>query len=363
MPETDHEKYMKRCLELASRAEGLTFPNPLVGSVIVSEGRIIGEGYHCRAGEPHAEVNAIASVKERSLIPSSVLYVSLEPCSHYGKTPPCANLILDEGIKKVVVGTIDTSDKVAGQGVALLRDSGVDVISGVLDDECRRINRRFFSFHEKKRPYITLKWAQSTDGFIDADRKPGYVTGPNWITGMPERTLVHKWRSEEEAILVGAGTIRTDNPSLNVRYWTGRDPLRIILSRTGKTGGYPGKNQTKGTVIVFSEVAGDINSKEKRRLLKKNVPAARQITEELYRMGIQSLLVEGGASVLNHFIAAGMWDEARIFTGKTCFGSGIEAPLIKGVNHGSARFKYSDLQIVLNDNNILDPIDILHNYI
>ena len=206
MPESTDNKFMKRCLDLAVRAEGMTYPNPLVGSVIVYEGVIIGEGYHLRAGAPHAEVNAINSVSDKLLLSKSTLYVSLEPCSHSGKTPPCADFIVSNNIPRVVVGTADTSSKVSGRGISRLKTAGCDVICGILEAECRSINRRFFTFHEKGRPYITLKWAQSADGYIDVPRNGKSKSKPAWITGKSERVLVHRWRASEQSILVGAHT-------------------------------------------------------------------------------------------------------------------------------------------------------------
>lgn len=233
MKESVENKFMRRCLEMAAKAEGLTYPNPMVGAVVVCNGKIIGEGYHLRAGEPHAEVIAINSVPDKSELKDSTLYVSLEPCSHFGKTPPCADFIISHSIPRIVIGAPDTSDKVSGQGLFRLRNAGCEVITGVLEDECRRLNRRFFTFHEKKRPYITLKWAQSADGYLDILRSEKERIEPTWITGKPERSLVHRWRAEEESILVGAGTVRVDNPKLNVRDWKGKDPLRLILSSSG----------------------------------------------------------------------------------------------------------------------------------
>ena len=221
-------KFMKRCLELADKALGFTFPNPVVGCVIVYNGAIIGEGYHLKAGGPHAEVIAIGSVASRELLKSSVLYVNLEPCSHFGKTPPCADLVINSGIRKVVIGTKDTSGNVGGNGILKLKKAGCDVITGILEDECRWINRRFFTFHEKKRPYIILKWAQSADGFIDFIRDDRNIQKPAWITGEAERVLVHKWRCDEQVILAGARTIKMDNPRLNVREWTGDDPVFVL---------------------------------------------------------------------------------------------------------------------------------------
>ena len=345
------DKYMRRCLELAAKAEGMTYPNPLVGAILVHNNTIIGEGFHIRAGGPHAEVIAIGSVADKSLIPHSTLYVSLEPCSHFGKTPPCSELIIKSQIPKIVVGTTDTSDKVSGNGIKQLREAGREVITGVLNEECRRINKRFFTFHEKKRPYITLKWARSSDGFIDKVRPEGSQSGPNWISGKPERILVHKWRSEEQAILAGGVTIRNDNPMLNVRYWPGRDPLKVVLSKSGDIANYLRLNETNGTIIVFSEVAGESFVNTRWVKLEKEIPAARQIADYLYSEGIQSLLIEGGASVLKHFIETGLWDEARIFTGKTEFNNGIRAPEIDGLLYSFSGFEATRLETVVNEYN------------
>jgi diaminohydroxyphosphoribosylaminopyrimidine deaminase / 5-amino-6-(5-phosphoribosylamino)uracil reductase len=345
------EKYMLRCLELAGRAEGMTYPNPMVGAVVVHNDIIIGEGYHIRAGGPHAEVIAIDSVTDKELIPESTLYVSLEPCSHFGKTPPCTDLIIRSQIPKIVVGTTDTSLKVSGDGIRKLREAGREVITGMLDEECRRINRRFFTFHEKKRPYITLKWAQSSDGFIDIVRTDESPAGPHWISGKPERVLVHKWRSEEQAILVGAGTVRNDNPSLNVRYWSGTDPVKVILSKSGDIGKYLTLNETNGTKIVFSELPGESIGNGVTVKLLKDIPSAFQVTDYLYSEGIQSLLIEGGAGILNHFIDTGMWDEARIFSGRTDFNNGIKAPEISGILNSWSEFESTRLETLINDHN------------
>jgi diaminohydroxyphosphoribosylaminopyrimidine deaminase/5-amino-6-(5-phosphoribosylamino)uracil reductase len=323
--------YMRRCLELAAGAEGLTYPNPMVGAVIVHDGKIIGEGFHIKAGGPHAEVNAINAVSDKSLLRSSTLYVNLEPCSHYGKTPPCTNLIISHNISEVVVGTPDTSDKVAGKGLEMLRSAGSKVRVGILAEECRYLNRRFFTTVERKRPYIILKWAQSADGFIDKIRAPGPDSRPVWITGNPERVLVHRWRSYEQAILAGAGTIRADNPQLNVREWTGCQPLKVVLSRSGSVSQKFAFAWPAGTYVVLTS---DMNSDlpdEVKIFLDYTKPSAEQIVEYLYSRAIQSLLVEGGAEVLNHFIDSGFWDEARVFTGKFVFGKGINAPGLSGI--------------------------------
>jgi diaminohydroxyphosphoribosylaminopyrimidine deaminase/5-amino-6-(5-phosphoribosylamino)uracil reductase len=349
MPENTDNKFMKRCLELAVRAEGMTYPNPLVGSVIVYNGNIIGEGYHLEAGKPHAEVNAINSVLDKSLLSKSTLYVSLEPCSHSGKTPPCADFIVLNNIPRIVIGTTDTSNKVSGRGISLLETSGCDVVCGVLESECRKINRRFFTFHEKKRPYITLKWAQSADGFIDIKRNIDQKAEPNWITGKPERILVHKWRASEQSILVGAGTIRSDHPHLNIRYWKGHNPIRIILSRSGDLNNYLTENETNGTVIAFTYISKAYIGGVKRIKLNENIASSLQVTEYLYNTDIQSLFIEGGAEVLTHFIENGLWDEARIFTGLINFNGGVKAPLISGEISSQMSFEKSNLKVLVKE--------------
>ncbi len=348
MEEKDEIKFMRRCLELAAKAEGLTYPNPMVGSVIVSGGKIIGEGYHLSAGEPHAEVNAINSVADKSWLKDSTLYVSLEPCSHFGRTPPCADFILSHAIPRVVVGTSDSSGKVSGQGLSRLRNAGCEVIAGVLEEECRRLNRRFFTFHEKKRPYITLKWAQSADGYLDIPRSENHLVTPTWITGKPERSLVHRWRTEEESILAGAGTVRADNPRLNVRDWKGRNPLRLILSGSGIVDSESSLLTDGGKTIVFTNNS-DIDFKGASKVqLDDRIPACRQIVQYLYDSGIQSLLIEGGAQVLDHFISYGLWDEARIFSGEKYFGGGVSAPVIKEKLFFKKDFSSSKLEVYLN---------------
>lgn len=348
MEENDEIKFMRRCLELAVKAEGMTYPNPMVGAVIVCDGEIIGEGYHLKPGGPHAEVIAINSVSDKSLLKSSTLYVSLEPCTHFGKTPPCADLIISHSIPRVVVGTPDSNNKVSGRGLSMLRSAGCEVTSGVLEEECRRVNRRFFTFHEKNRPYITLKWAQSADGYLDILRSEDNRIEPTWITGKPERSLVHKWRTEEESILVGAGTVRADNPRLNVRDWRGNNPLRLILSSSGNIDKEASLLTDGGKTIVFTnEKESEITGALKIRL-DYNIPACRQIVQYLYDSGIQSLLIEGGAQVLNHFISNVLWDEARIFSGGKYFEGGVPAPILNGKLFSKTLFSSSQLEVYLN---------------
>lgn len=349
MGESDDNKFMRRCLELAGSAEGMTYPNPLVGSVVVHGGKIIGEGYHLKAGGPHAEVIAINSVADKEKLRYSTLYVNLEPCSHHGKTPPCADFIIASSIPRIVVGTLDTSEKVSGRGVERLRKAGCEVITGVIEKECRRVNRRFFTFNERRRPYITLKWAQSADGYIDILRSEDQETKPNWISGKPERVLVHKWRSFEQAILVGAGTIRADNPNLNVREWKGNNPVKLILSGSGIFNIESAVNETNEKVIVFTynidaKVTGTVKVN-----LNHEEPVSLQIIRYLYEAGIQSLLIEGGAEVLSHFISNQLWDEARIFKGSENFKDGVRAPALKGTLLSATAFTGSSLDIYIND--------------
>jgi len=343
-------KYMNRCLELAVKAEGMTYPNPMVGSVIVHSGRIIGEGYHLKAGGPHAEVIAINSVKEKELLKSATLYVNLEPCSHFGRTPPCADLIVARGIPRVLIGTTDTTEKVAGGGAAKLRDAGCDVVTGVAEAECRRLNRRFFTYHEKKRPYVTLKWAQSADGFLDIFRNSADNPGINWITGKAERALVHKWRAAEQAILVGANTLRTDRPLLNVRDWTGNNPIKVILSSSGMIDDNAIENETNGTTFVFTRNMEVQYSSAVKVILSDEPSSASQVLSYLYDKGIQSLFIEGGAEVLDHFISEGLWDEARVFSGRQVFKEGVSAPELLKSRYSRTLFRGSTLDIYMRDN-------------
>lgn len=325
-----NERYMFRCLELAKFGAGSVAPNPMVGCVIVYQNKIIGEGYHQKYGEVHAEVNAINSVSNQELLKESTLYVSLEPCAHHGLTPPCSDLIVEKQIPKVVIGTIDSFAEVAGKGIEKFKKAGINVTVGVLKKECRKLNKRFFTFYEKKRPYVILKWAQTLDGFIDIDRIENEFGEPTWITGELALRRVHKLRAEEDAIIVGTNTALKDNPSLTVRHCKGKNPTRIILDRKLRL---PGNlNLFDGSVItlVFNSAK---NKKEgntsfiKIDFSKNIIP---QILEELYNRKIQSLIVEGGKQLLESFIRAELWDEALVFEGNKKFQKGIHAPEISG---------------------------------
>ena len=338
-----HEKYINRCIELAKNGLGTTYPNPMVGSVIVLNDEIIGEGWHKKAGEPHAEVNAINSVKDKSQLKNATIYVSLEPCSHFGKTPPCANLIVENGIKKVVIGVIDSNSKVSGMGAKHLIENGCNVIVGVLEAECYELNKRFFTFHNKKRPFIVLKWAETSDGFIDKVRDETSENTPNWISNKYSQQLVHKMRAEEQAILVGTNTALNDNPSLTIRNWTGINPIRVVLDRTSKIPKDYNLLSDGGKTIVFSGtkhiIDGYGNVIFDRINFEENVP--QQICDVLFMYEIQSVIIEGGKQTLQSFIDANLWDEAFVFTGDVEFKKGLKAPKIT-----KAPFKITQ---ILND--------------
>tara|TARA_R110000850_G_scaffold269549_1_gene401813 strand:- start:21377 stop:22417 length:1041 start_codon:yes stop_codon:yes gene_type:complete len=328
-----HEKYINRCIELAKNGLGTTYPNPLVGSVVVYNDKIIGEGWHKKAGEPHAEVNAINSVKDKSLLSKATIYVSLEPCSHFGKTPPCADLIVFHKIPNVVIGTVDPNEKVAGKGIKKLMEADANVTIGILEKECYNLNKRFFTFHNKKRPYIILKWAETADGFIAPIFKDEQK--PVWITNSYSRQLVHKWRTEEQAILVGTKTVLDDNPSLNARDYSGNSPVRIVLDKSGKINSkFHVKDNTIKTIILtenedFQTVENCIYEK---CTFDKNL--IETIFAVLVKHQIQSVIIEGGSKTIQSFIDKDLWDEARVFKGKTIFEKGIKAPTI---NHSARR--------------------------
>lgn len=328
-----HEKYIKRCIELAENGFGTTYPNPMVGSVIVYEGKIIGEGWHKKAGEPHAEVNAVRSVKDKSLLKKATIYVSLEPCSHFGKTPPCCDLIIEHKIPNVVVGTVDPNEKVAGNGIKKLIASGANVVVGVLEKECNELNKRFFTFHQQKRPYIILKWAESQDGFLSPEKEINQDRKPIWITNQYSRQLVHKWRSEEQAILVGTKTVIDDNPKLNVRDWAGNNPVRVVLDQNNRISkdSFIFDNSVKTIIFTKSEInfPSENTTFERIDFNENMIPS---ILSVLYQNQIQSIIIEGGLQTLQSFIDQNIWDEARIFVGKTIFENGTKAPILQKKN-------------------------------
>lgn len=335
---------MLRCIQLAKNGLGTTYPNPLVGSVIVHDNKIIGEGWHQKAGMPHAEVNAIASVKNKALLKEATIYVNLEPCSHFGKTPPCANLIIESGIKKVVVGSTDPNPKVTGRGIKKLMDAGCNVIVGVLEEKCNELNKRFFTFHSKKRPYIFLKWAETADGFLAPTTKNRFEKKPVWITNEYSRQLVHKMRAEEQAILVGTKTVLQDNPSLTVRDWAGNNPLRVILDRELKIPkSFSVFDRSAATVIFNEKIESETENLQLVKIDFSN-DLASQICNLLYKKGIQSLIIEGGTKTLQTFIDATLWDEALVFKSNISFGEGISAPKFKAMLTSEKKIKNDSLQ-------------------
>lgn len=317
---------MKRCLELAQKGQGSVAPNPMVGCVIVMDDEVIGEGYHEQYGQAHAEVNAIKAVKDKSLLKKATLYVNLEPCSHFGKTPPCADLIIEHKIPHVVIGTIDTFAQVSGRGIEKLVKAGIDVKTGVLEEECKELNKRFFTFHEKKRPYIILKWAQTSDGFIDIIRNEEGFEKPLRISNEASLKLSHTWRSQEQAIIVGKRTAVFDNPQLTVRNIPGKNPLRIAIDRNLTIPkNYFLLDKTTPTLIFTSAETGSEPNLEYKKL-NFDDELLPQVLDTLYEKNIQSLIVEGGTKLINSFIHKGLWDEARVFISQMKLADGVNAP-------------------------------------
>lgn len=331
---------MNRCLELARKGLGHTAPNPMVGCVIIHQDRIIAEGYHRYFGGPHAEVNAIRSIRDTSILKDSTLYVNLEPCSHFGKTPPCTKLIMDTEIQQIVIGVSDPNSIVSVEGIRQLSDKGRNVITDILKDDCIHLNKRFFTFHSKKRPYIILKWAQTSDGFIDKIRDNHEKTHINWITDEPSRTLVHKWRAEEQAIIVGSRTAMLDNPRLNTRDWPGKNPLRLVIDRRNSLPDNLHILDGSVETVVFTNVTKPAGNNLKYVVPDQHSDVISSLLEYLYENNIQSLLVEGGKLLLDVFLQRGIWDEARIFIGNKTFVRGIPAPFIPA--EPDNQFEFSD---------------------
>lgn len=324
----EEEKYMWRCIQLAQNGLCNAAPNPMVGAVIVCDGKIIGEGYHVRCGKAHAEVNAIRSVKDPSLLKRSTIYVSLEPCSHHGKTPPCADLIIEKQIPRIVIGCRDPFAKVAGRGIQKLKDAGREVIVGVLEKECRYLIRRFITFHTEHRPYITLKWAESADGYIDICREGG---NPVILSSPLTSMLVHKKRAEHSAIMIGTHTAKLDNPSLTVRQWYGRSPVRIVLDRRQTLSSALHLFDNSVPTLIFTEQPRT-SQPNTECLLTESIPIdyqqdiLSQIMSTLYNRGVQSLLVEGGSTLLQSFINTDLWDEIFVEESPQLLHSGVKAP-------------------------------------
>ena len=324
---------MQRCIEIAQNGLGTAAPNPMVGAIIVHNGKIIGEGYTSPYGGPHAEVNAIRSVADQSLLSEATLYVTLEPCAHFGKTPPCADLIVQHQIPKVVIGLLDPHHKVAGKGIERLKRSGCEVITGVLEEECREHHIRFLTFHEKKRPFIILKWAETWDGFIAPETgKRNENPEPFWITNSYSRQRVHQWRAEVQGILVGTQTVLDDNPKLDVRHWKGQNPLRILFDRELRIPQSSHVLDGSSPTMVLTEVKDASLYKQgiEYKILDFSSALAKQVCQVLFEQNITSLIIEGGAKTLQTFITAKLWDEARVITGDSNFQKGIKAPTLKG---------------------------------
>ncbi|MFT5761718.1 MAG: diaminohydroxyphosphoribosylaminopyrimidine deaminase [Polaribacter sp.] len=341
---------MQRCLQIAKNGIGTTRPNPSVGAVVVVNNVVIGEGFTSAYGGNHAEVNAINAVKDKSQLKEATIYVTLEPCSHYGKTPPCADLIVKHQFKNVVIGCLDANSLVAGKGIERIKKAGINVVVGVLENECLKHHKRFFTVHNKKRPYVILKWAETKSGFVAPLKKES--NNPVWISNQYSQQLVHKWRSEEHAILVGTNTVIEDNPKLNVRSWSGNNPIRIVLDRSLRI---------PKTANVFDESVQTIFLTEKRSKNKEerdNVVfeeidfsenIAEQICKVLHKHQIQSVIIEGGTQTLQTFIDANLWDEARVFIGENEFENGIKGPVISGKLTSESNLKGDVLKVLVHD--------------
>ena len=336
---------MRRCLVLAQKSIGQTYPNPMVGAVVVSNGKIIGEGWHQRAGTAHAEVNALAKLEKKDLV-DATLYVNLEPCSHHGKTPPCCDLVLSKGIKKVIIGAIDPNPKVAGRGIAALKANGVEVISGVLEEACLELNKRFYCFHNKKRPYIILKWSQTANGYIaPANDKKGKVF---WISDADSQQLAHRWRAEEHAILVGRKTVDNDNPLLTTRKWTGSNPIRLVIDPNNSIHDNALILNGDAKTVVFNF---NLNKKEaninwvaiQKTEVLKDVMNWCRVNE------IQSVIVEGGAETIKGFLSNNLWDECRIIEAEKLIEKGVKAPQEPTGRKTSKKIVGDILHVILNE--------------
>ncbi|MGB4776155.1 MAG: bifunctional diaminohydroxyphosphoribosylaminopyrimidine deaminase/5-amino-6-(5-phosphoribosylamino)uracil reductase RibD [Daejeonella sp.] len=345
-----HELYMQRCIELARLGIGSVSPNPMVGAVIVCDDQIIGEGYHQFYGQAHAEVNAINDVLKNqadaaSLLKRSILYVNLEPCAHFGKTPPCADLIIRHQIPHIVIGCRDSFDQVNGKGTEKLRDAGILVTEGVLEKECLTLNKRFFTRVSKQRPYIILKWAKTADNYFAKSDKT-----PQWITSYASKQLVHRWRSEEDAVLIGKNTALYDNPQLNVREWAGKNPIRIVIDRNLELPPHLHLFDQSQKTIVFNSKKTEVNGNIQYLQLEDfDLLLTQLIAFQLYLMDQQSVIIEGGAQILNFFIKAGLWDEARIFTAPVIWKKGLKAPQLNASQKETTVIDTDTLEVWYNE--------------
>ena len=323
-----HREYMQRTLQLAENGKLRVFPNPMVGCVVVRNDKIIGEGFHTEYGKAHAEAEAIQAIKDKNTLKESSLYVNLEPCCHHGKTPPCVDLLITHAIPKVFIAAMDPNPKVSGQSIAKLKQAGCSVEVGLLEDEAKALNKRFYCFHEKKRPYITLKWAQTLDGFMDYNERNEKNRVNYWITNDFLKLKDHTWRTEEMAIFVGANTVMHDNPQLNVRYAAGKNPVRITLitKEMDFTKYHFGDDSQPSIVFNFEQEKQNGNTSFYKLSDRENWE--REFLEKLYSLQIQSILIEGGQRTLQRFIDLNLWDEARILIGNKHFGKGLKAPFL-----------------------------------
>jgi len=343
------EKYIRRCFQLAEKGIGNVAPNPLVGCVIVKNGNIIGEGFHKTYGDWHAEVNAVKSIKNKSEIENADVYINLEPCSHFGKTPPCADMLISQKVGRVIVSNTDPNPVVNGQGIEKLKQAGIKVVTNILKEEGKILNKRFFTFFEKKRPYVILKWAQTIDGFIDIKRDKFKINSStninNWITNDQLKILVHKWRSEEQAILIGTNTAINDNPRLNTRFWKGKSPIRMVIDKDLKLPKSLNIFDSSLPTVVFTSSKNFQNVDNiKYHSFDSNKNAEIEILNYCFMNNIQSIIIEGGKELLENFINNNLWDEARILIGNKKFFDGLSAPLIKGetleiINFGNDIYK------------------------
>ncbi|MBO6118228.1 MAG: bifunctional diaminohydroxyphosphoribosylaminopyrimidine deaminase/5-amino-6-(5-phosphoribosylamino)uracil reductase RibD [Bacteroidales bacterium] len=346
--------FMQRCFALAQKGAGSVAPNPMVGAVVVVDNQIIGEGYHKQFGKAHAEVNAVNSVENKELLQQATVYVSLEPCSHYGKTPPCAELLINSKIKRCVIANTDPNPKVAGKGIQMLQDAGIEVVCGVEKEQGRYLNRRFFCFQEKKRPYIILKTAQSLEGYIDINPEGTAVKDRQkyWLTNDAAKVLVHRMRAENDAFLVGANTVLNDDCQLNVRYIQGRNPIRAVYDRDlnlpHSLNFFDGTQKT----IIFNNLRGEKASSSLQYVKINNQSGyLQQIIDSLYLEGVSSLVVEGGRKTLQAFLDSGLWDEAVVFTSNVLFNKGIKNPVIDSRLKASTSWVSDNrIDIYYNDN-------------
>lgn len=341
------EKYIQRCIELASNGLGYTYPNPLVGSVIVHKEKIIGEGWHRKAGESHAEINAINSVKDSSVLKESEIYVSLEPCSHFGRTPPCALKIIELQFKKVIIGTLDPNPKVNGKGLYIIRKAGIEAKAGILENECKELNRRFNTFHLKKRPYITLKWAETLNKRIDNGTNRNQ---PYWISNKFSLQKIHQLRSQEQAILIGKNTALIDNPSLTTRILKGKNPLRIVIDKNLEIPeSFNIFNKDASSLILNQKITKQKNNIEYIQI-NFSIDIIPQILDILYEKNIQSIIVEGGEKTLETFINNNLWDEAVIITSNTILKEGTSSPFLFGEIRNQEYYDNNLISYIFNTN-------------